>query len=377
MCVAGMVWYEKGRTSMVIRMTKLSVIAALLLLSGCFAAPVYDGPPVPNHDGNQFRNKERLERGPADVLRLSWQSLFNMQAWPQERLNSPVAPPPARVVGEEVRVTYINHATTLIQVDGVNILTDPVYSERVSPVSWAGPKRVRSPGFPMDDLPQIDVILISHNHYDHLDATALKKLYARQKEPPVLLAGLGNAGLFEDLGLSNFKDLNWDEYLSYKSIGIHFVACRHRSGRGIADQSKTLWGSFVIETRLGNIYFAGDTGFSPHFQRQGERFGPFLLSILPIGAYDPRWFMKEIHLNPAEAVEAHQALRSEQSLGIHFGVFQLTFEGIDEPVTDLDQALEQADLPRSSFWTLEPGEWRVISPLNSAVSGGAPSPAGR
>jgi len=137
---------------------------------------------------------------------------------------------------------------------------------------------------------------------------------------------------------------------------VHFVECQHRSGRGAFDQMKTLWGSFVVETPEGAIYFAGDTGHSPHFKAQGEQYGPFALSLLPIGAYEPRWFMKDIHLNPEEAVQAHLDLNSQQSLGIHFGVFQLTWESINDPITDLEAALDAQGLPRETFWVLEPGE---------------------
>ena len=260
-----------------------------------------------------------------------------------------------------IRATYINHATILIQVDGLNILTDPIWSERASPVTFAGPKRIRAPGIEISDLPEIDLVLISHNHYDHLDTATLRQLRQQQNKEPVIVSGLGNAALLRSLGYDQAIELDWSDSSSVEGATVHFVECQHRSARGVFDQMRTLWGSFVIETSEGNIYFAGDTGYSPHFKEQGERFGSFALSILPIGAYEPRWFMKDIHLNPAEAVKAHIDLNSKQSLGMHFGVFQLTWEPVDQPVTDLDTALQANQIDAGRFWALEPGQARVIT----------------
>ena len=265
-------------------------------------------------------------------------------------------------VEDGIRATYINHATILIQVDGLNILTDPIWSERASPVTFAGPKRIRAPGIAISDLPEIDLVLISHNHYDHLDTASLKQLRQQQNKEPIIVSGLGNAALLRSLGYDQAIELDWSDSTTVENATVHFVECQHRSARGVFDQMRTLWGSFVVETSEGNIYFAGDTGYSPHFKEQGERFGSFALSILPIGAYEPRWFMKDIHLNPEEAVQAHKDLNSQQSLGIHFGVFQLTWEPVDQPVTDLNASLEANRIDAERFWALEPGQARVIAP---------------
>lgn len=344
----------------------ISYVTLLVLLTSCFAAPIYQGDALTNFDGSVFQNRTPMVKGPLDLLGFGWGSLSKSKTWPKWQDNEKAGKPAARV-NDGIVVTYINHATTLIQVDGMNILTDPIYSDRASPVNFAGPKRVRAPGVAMSDLPEIDVILISHNHYDHLDIETLQQLAARQQKQPLVLAGLGVGKLFDEIGLGRTVDMQWGQTESVGEIEFSFVECRHRSGRGISDQMKTLWGSFVINTPTGAIYFAGDTGYGPHLKEHGEQYGPFELTILPIGAYEPRWFMADVHLNPAEAVQAHLDLKSRQSLSIHFGIFQLTYEAIDEPVADLSIALEQANVAPESFWTLQPGEARQLKMKNDTT----------
>lgn len=334
------------------------------LLASCVAGPIYTGSTgdkLDNFDGKVFKNRTSLNQGPLDMLALGWGSITSAKQWP-EWLDHPIAEPPPTRVNSGIRVTYINHATTLIQVDGLNILTDPIYSERASPFTFAGPKRVSAPGIKMEDLPPIDVILISHNHYDHLDTATLTQLASLQDSPPLILAGLGVGGLLSELGLDRHVDMQWGQVEALGALEFAFVECRHRSGRGISDQMKTLWGSFVIKSPSGAIYFAGDTGYGPHLKEHGDQFGPFELTILPIGAYEPRWFMAAVHLNPEEAVQAHLDLKSRQSLAIHFGIFQLTYEAIDEPEQDLRKALEQHSIDDHLFWTLKPGEGKSLKP---------------
>ncbi len=344
------------------RITRASLaVFTVLLLSAC--SLLADKPyPINDHsDGSRFYNRDGSDKGLSDISRFLWQSLWNESAWPESLPNPEPSAIPDRVE-EGIRATYINHATILVQVDGLNILTDPIWSERASPVTFAGPQRIRPPGIAISDLPEIDLILISHNHYDHLDTATLKQLRQQQNKEPVIVSGLGNAALLRSLGYEQAIELDWNGSTSVESATVHFVECQHRSARGAFDQMRTLWGSFVVETSQGNIYFAGDTGYSPHFKEQGDRFGSFALSILPIGAYEPRWFMKDIHLNPAEAVQAHIDLNSEQSLGMHFGVFQLTWEPVDQPVVDLNAALETNRIDARRFWALEPGQARVVDP---------------
>ena len=330
----------------------------------CTSSPGFKGQASDHFDGRHFNNRVPMNKSLTDLMKLGWGSLTRAEEWPdwidieQQRV-------PETRVHQGISLTFVNHATFLIQVDGLNILTDPVYSERVSPFNWAGPKRVHAPGVALQDLPPIDVILISHNHYDHLDEDTLKTLIAKQEKPPLILAGLGNGALLETLGNSDQRDLDWEEGVTLDGVEFLFTECRHRSGRGMADQMTTLWGSFVIKTSEGNVYFAGDTGYGPHLKETGDRHGPFALALLPIGAYEPRWFMKDVHLNPEEAVLAHRELGSEFSIGIHFGTFQLTYEAIDQPVIDLNQALESHAIPASEFQVMQVGETRALQALQT------------
>ena len=325
----------------------------------CTSAPGYEGKGSSHFDGDVFVNTEPMQKTAVDMVKLGWGALTRSADWP-DWIDIEQQTVPRERVHDGISITFINHATFLIQVDGINILTDPVYSERVSPFQWAGPKRVHAPGVALKDLPPIDVILISHNHYDHLDEATLRQLLKAQDKPPLVLAGLGNEQLLSELGDSNLRDMDWEESAEYEEVEFFFTECRHRSGRGIADQMKTLWGSFVIKTSRGNLYFAGDTGYSPHLQSTGDRHGPFAVSLLPIGAYEPRWFMKDVHLNPEEAVKAHRELRSEYSIGIHFGTFQLTYESIDQPVIDLSLALEKHQIATTEFEVMAPGETLTV-----------------
>ena len=261
-----------------------------------------------HYDGKRFYNTSGADKGAGDISTFLWQNLWNKEKWPKAIENPPADPIVERVT-EGIRATYINHATVLVQVAGLNILTDPVWSKRVSPVTFAGPKRVRDPGIPIEALPEIDLILVSHNHYDHLDTASLKTLRQQQEKEPVIVSGLGNAKLLRKQGYRNALELDWGEHTKVGPATVHFVECQHRSGRGAFDQMKTLWGSFVVETPEGAIYYAGDTGYSPHFKQQGEQYGPFALSLLPIGAYEPRWFMKDIHLNPLSLIHISEPTR--------------------------------------------------------------------
>ena len=344
------------------------LIAAGGLVMGAFgssdviAAPAYEGPVSDHFDGQVFYNRVPNETGLLDLLKFGTRFAAEKTPWPKWIEARPQKVPQNRQHDDAVSVTCINHSTVLIQADGLNILTDPIFSRRASFFTWWGPERVRAPGVRFEDLPPIDVILVSHNHYDHLDIETLRRLQSRHPEhpPPLVVSGLGNGLLFEKNGIMRFRDLDWGESVVREGVTFVFAECRHRSGRGVADQMKTLWGAFVIKTRRGNIYFAGDTAYGPHFASTGKAFGPFMLSLLPIGAYEPRWFMKNVHLNPQDAVRAHLDLKSANSIAIHHGTFQLTYEAIDRPAADLKRALAEMEVPEAAFVVPGFGETRKI-----------------
>ncbi|NRA67699.1 MAG: MBL fold metallo-hydrolase [Pseudobacteriovorax sp.] len=318
----------------------------------------YNGPKSDNFDSGYFRNSNPQSKTFLDFIKLAWNSPGT--PWPEF---NPVifTKPKAQRVNEGIRYTFINHSTFLIQTAGLNILTDPIYSERASPVSFAGPKRYSKPAVKFEDLPEIDLVLISHDHYDHLDAETIERLVARpQKKQPYFVVGLGLGPLMRDLGVKRFREMDWNQSLKIGDVDVWFVECQHRSGRGIFDQKKTLWGSFVVQSPSGRVYFAGDTGYSEHFKKQGFQFKSFQLALLPIGAYEPRWFMQYVHTNPEEAVLAHKDLNSEYSVGIHFGTFKLTYEGINEPMDDLEAAKKKHGV--TAFIAPKQGDSELILP---------------
>ena len=273
-------------------------------------------------------------------------------SWPREVPVEPRRPPPPRP--NDVGVTFVGHATFLIQVGGSNILIDPVYSERASPLSFAGPRRARAPGVRFDDLPPISLVLLSHNHYDHCDLKTLGRLERRFHPPAV--TPLGNGRLLRSAGVRQVEELDWWETASTPPVPVTLTPAQHFSARGPFDRNRALWGGFLIEAGGYRILFAGDTGYGPHFREIAARLAPIDLALLPIGAYEPRWFMKDIHTNPAEAVQAHLDLAARQSIAMHFGTFQLTPEGIDDPVRELANALRERGVPAEHFRTVEVGE---------------------
>ncbi len=277
-------------------------------------------------DGKRFYNPDAPQvRGLLDVLR--WK--LTSRAEPSPPFISDVAPsiPLSRVEGGELRTTVVNHSTVLLQQSGANILTDPIWSERASPLSWIGPRRRRSAGVRRDDLPRIDVVLISHNHYDHLDLTTLRRLSGRGESVFVVPRGVGRLLRSEKIGPA--YELDWDQARTFAGTTIHCVPALHFSGRGLFDRNKTLWCGYVVESQNGMVYFAGDTAFGDHFSQIRTRFGSPRLALLPIGAYEPRWFMSPVHMGPEEAVRAHEILGAGTSLAIHHGSFQLADDAVD------------------------------------------------
>lgn len=235
--------------------------------------------------------------------------------------------------GNQLRVTLINHSTVLLQQPGFHILTDPIWSERASPFAAIGPRRRREPGVLLENLPRIDTVLLSHNHYDHLDLPTLHRLVDRGQSQFVVPSGV--ARLLRSRNIGPVRELDWGESLPLGHTVIHAVPALHFSARGIFDRNLTLWCGYVIDAPDGIVYFAGDTAFGDHFARIRERFGAPRLALLPIGAYEPRWFMSAVHMAPDEASTAHEILAARTSVAIHHGTFQLGDESIDTPKRSL------------------------------------------
>lgn len=260
---------------------------------------------------------------------------------------------------KELWVTFINHSTFLIQLDGKNILTDPIWSERCSPFSWLGPKRAVNPGVNFEDLPPIDIVLVSHNHYDHMDLPTLRLLQKIHK--PNFYVSKGNKAYLHKKGILNVEELDWWQSLPIDStMQLTYVPGLHFSARGLFDHNKTLWGGFFIKGLEHSVYFAADTGYGGFFKEIKQRLGEPSLSLLPIGAYKPRWFMSPVHMSPEDAVKAHVDLKSRQSIGIHFGTFPLADEAFLDPIIELEQALKLHRLSPADFIVLQQGEGKKI-----------------
>jgi len=315
----------------------------------------YQGPVSDHFDGVRFfLPGQPQDKGVVELLR--WQLGGGRKPWP-DRFPSPFHDkPPARVEG--LRVALVGHATLLIQVAGLNLLTDPHWSERASPVSFAGPKRVNPPGISFEDLPPIDAVLVTHNHYDHLDLETIARLWARDR--PRIVAPLGNDAVIQAHQAEiAVETADWGGSVALaEGVTLHLEPAHHWSARGMNDRRMALWCAFVLTTPAGLVYHIGDTGLRDGaiFRRVRERFGAPRLALLPIGAYEPRWFMAPQHLNPDDALKVFELCGAEQALGHHWGTFRLTNEGVEEPAHDLAGALAARQLPPERFRALRPGE---------------------
>jgi L-ascorbate metabolism protein UlaG (beta-lactamase superfamily) len=306
--------------------------------------------PSDHFDGRRFFNPTGANGQP--FWRVPQLLLTPQTRWPAEVPVEPQVPP--RPGPDETVVTFIGHSSFLIQVGATAVLIDPVYAERASPFSFAGPRRVRTPGVRFDDLPPISLVLLSHNHYDHCDLGTLQRVERRFHASVV--TPLGNGRLLRSAGISRVEELDWWETTRTAPLPITITPAQHFSARHMFDRNRALWGGFLIEAGGQRILYAGDSGYGPHFREVARRLGPIDLALIPIGAYEPRWFMKDIHLNPAEAVQAHLDLEARGSIAMHFGTFQLTPEGIDQPVRDLAQAMTERGVAAERFRAIEVGE---------------------
>ncbi|MDJ0612086.1 MAG: MBL fold metallo-hydrolase [Rhizobiaceae bacterium] len=323
----------------------------------------YNGPKSDHFDGKTFFNPNGIKpRRLSEVLK--WQLSGGRAKWPAE-YPSPFhdAKPADRVNSSNLEVTMIGHATLLIQTAGLNFITDPVFVDRASPVQFAGPKRVNPPGIVFENLPPIDYVLLSHNHYDHLDLASLKRLSSEHNA--TIICPLGNDTIVKSKAPdANFIVGDWENTVNLNAeVKLHFEPCHHWSARGTKDRRMALWAAFLLETPAGKIYHIGDTGFHDgiNYKALFEKHGAVDLAILPIGAYEPRWFMKGQHQNPDEAVQGHKLIQAKTSIGHHWGTFQLTNEAIEAPIEALSIARLAHGISEEEFTTLRPGQsWKSV-----------------
>jgi L-ascorbate metabolism protein UlaG (beta-lactamase superfamily) len=309
--------------------------------------------PVSDHcDGRRFFNPDGDEpRSARDLLR--WWRTRRVEPWPAD-LPAAMADPPRATGPDEIAVTWIGHSTLLLHANGRAVLTDPVFTRHAGPFGRVGPRRVRPPALAIAGLPPIDLVVVSHNHYDHLQPSNLRALQARFA--PAFVTTLGNRRLLEKLGLRRVSELDWWETAEAAGMEVVCTPARHFSARSPFDRNRTLWGGFAVRTGRRTLYFTGDTGYSPLFREVGRRVPEIEVACVPIGAYDPRWFMRPVHVDPEEAVQIHLDVGARRSIGMHFGTFRLTDEAFDEPPRRLIAAREAAGLAPEAFHVPAAGE---------------------
>lgn len=316
--------------------------------------PYYTGPHSDHFDGLRFFNvgQPSTDRSPQEIWR--WKSTEKAAKWPAQVSVTPAVP--SKSV-DNIRITMVGHVTMLIQVKGLNILTDPVWSTRASPLPFAGPRRVTAPGIAFENLPPIDVVLLSHNHYDHMDLKTLKRLHIKYQ--PLIITPLGNDTIIRKaIPDARINTGDWGERLPISpTANVTLTRANHWSSRGVRDRRMALWSGFFIETDSGKIWFAGDTGYGDGkiFREIREKYGIPDIALIPIGAYAPRWFMANQHVDPVEAVKIFQDIGAPKSLGIHWGTFQLTDEARLAPKEELAVALAQAGISPDQFIAAEAG----------------------
>jgi N-acyl-phosphatidylethanolamine-hydrolysing phospholipase D len=347
-------------------------LAAGWLVAGCASHinPYYDAA-KPHHAPDGFRNNyiERVDKRFADLVRWRIDAIREGLPRPPQQVTPIGSADVEQLKQRKPSVTWIGHASTLVQSGGLNVLTDPVFSERASPVSFIGPKRAQPPGMALHELPSIDVVLVSHSHYDHLDLASVRELSARSGGRTLFLVPLGLKPLLEREGVRNVSEMDWWEHRTVGGVEFHLVPVQHWSARGLGDRNQTLWGGWAVFAPDLRWYFSGDTGYSRDFADTRRRLTRkakdgvlFDIALLAIGAYEPRWFMTEQHMNPAEAVQAHKDLGARRSLGIHWGTFSLTDEPLDAPPRDLAAARRALGVADEDFFVIGIGETRTIRP---------------
>ena len=363
----------------------LALVAALAATACSDMNPYFD-PAKPHHRADGFVNSDgsSANKPPSALLQ-----------WFYERWRDDLPPVPSRYVDgyagfpvdrpdvawlqanrTQTAVTWIGHATLLVQMGGINVLTDPHFSERTFAVQWAGPKRRVPLPMQLAELPHIDLVVISHNHYDHLDRDTVRALNEQPGGAPWFAVPLGIDRWLREQGITNVQAFDWWDRQpapTAPAVSVHFVPAHHWSSRTPTDRNRTLWGGWVVKAPEFSFYFAGDTGYSADFVEIGRRFPGLDLAAIPVGAYEPRWFMKAQHVNPVEAVQIHRDLGVRQSIGIHWGTFDLTDEPIDAPIGALPAARDAAGVAPDAFILLRHGETRMFEPTSAnGVPGAKP-----
>lgn len=359
------------------RLTRnLTLLAAMLLLMACRTSgsaaqttgPAASGPmetaPMSkkHHTKSGFRNNYPHDRhGAADFLRFLGE--FRNAPAPRQFPMASNDPAFLRANRSDRTITWIGHDSFLLQINGLNLLTDPHFTERASPLGWVGPARMMPPGLALEQLPHIDAVLISHNHYDHLDEGSVLALNRRQAgKPPRYYVPLGVKAWFAARDIDDVVELDWWQRNDFMGASFHALPVQHFSGRGPLDRNATLWAAWAVEWPDFRLFFAGDSGYSRDFADIGARFDGFDLALIPIGAYDPRWFMRAMHVDPEEAVLIHRDVKSRRSIGMHWGTFVLTTEDPTEPPRRLEKAVQSAGLSPQAFTVMQHGETRVLEP---------------
>lgn len=357
-------------------------LVAAINLSACTSVnPSYNAAKKHHRpDGFQNNYTTATDKSRAELLKWWYESWRAETPKPAQAPTPQMAPDMAFIranvgVGQQPAITWVGHATMLIQMAGMNLLTDPMFSDRASPVQFTGPKPAQAPGIALVDLPRIDVVLLSHNHYDHLDEASVKALNAQAGGPPLFVVPLGVKAWFAAEGITNVRELDWWDVIKLPiqsgggELELHFTPVQHWSARGMGDRRATLWGDFAMFAPDFQAYYSGDTGYSKDFIDTQAHFasrqtpalgGGFDIALIAVGAYEPRWFMKEQHVNPAEAVQIHQDLRAKRSVGVHWGTFSLTDEPLDHPPKDLAKARVAQGLTEEQFGLMAIGQTRKL-----------------
>lgn len=358
-----------------------------LWLAGCSTANDAYDPARPHHRPDGFVNLHPSAHGEDEPSFLRWQwERWQADLPPDQPSRIPRVTPDVESLHRasgDVTVTWLGHASALWQVGGLNLLTDPHFSERASPVTFAGPRRLTPPPLRLDQLPHIDLVLISHNHYDHLDADTVKALAAQPGGPPLFVVPLGVEKWLAAEGITRSRRMDWWDHFEVTAprgpVTVHFVPAHHWSSRTPWDRRATLWGGFVVQAPVGgdtvSLYFAGDTGYAPDFAEIGRRFGGFDLAMIPVGCYLPRWFMSRQHVNENEAVQIHRDVKSRLSLGVHWGTFRLCDDPIDAPIDGLPAALARQGVPAADFQLPVMGQTRVVRRATGQTAASSAPPA--